>query len=318
MKTIATLTMNPALDVFLEVPNLLPERKLRCLRPTYAAGGGGVNVSRAIRNLGGSSTAVFLSGGATGEHLNKLLHRESIEIRPVKTMEATRENVNIFDRSTAREYRLIVPGPDVSKTEWEEILATLKSVTPIPDFVVASGSLPPGVPVDFYGRLAALAQELQFRLIVDTSGEPLRHGAVKGVYLLKPNIGELSYAAGDGVLNDVLIGGAARDIVDSDRSEIVVVSAGAAGALVADHKGVRRIPAPLVHIASRVGAGDSMVAGIVLALARGMDIDDAARFGVAAGSAAVMIPGHHLCRRDDTERLFDEMQRSAKTALAAA
>jgi 6-phosphofructokinase 2 len=312
MKTIVTVTMNPALDVFLEVPYLLPERKLRSMRPIYAPGGGGINVSRAIRNLGGSSSALFLAGGATGEDLIRLLQRESIDVRPIKTMEPTRESVNILDRSTSKEYRVIVPGPDVAKPEWEELLHALQSTVPVPDYVVASGSLPPGVPVDFYGRIAALGRHLHFRVIIDTSGEPLRNSAVKGTYLLKPNVGELSRIAGDGNGSDVFLGNASRAIVESGRSEVMIVSAGAAGAILVDRKGVRRIAAPLVPIASRVGAGDSMVAGIVLALARGLSIDDAARFGVAAGSAAVMSPGHYLCRRDDTERLFEEMQRTAE------
>ncbi len=317
MKTIATLTMNPSLDMSLEVAQLLPDRKLRCLRPTWAAGGGGINVSRAIHNLGGTSTALFLAGGETGDRLVELLRRQSIDVRPFHTIEQTRENVNILDRSTAKEYRLIVPGPDIARPEWEEVLGLLRSLTPVPDYLVASGSLPPGVPVDFYARLATIAEERRFRLIIDTSGEPLRHAAAKGTYLLKPNVGELAYATGCGTLNEVQLEGAGRAIVESGRSQIVVVSAGAAGAIVVDHRGARRIAAPLVPIASRVGAGDSMVAGITLALARGMDIDHAARFGVAAGSAAVMAPGHFLCGRDDTERLLEEMQRPRPAAAAA-
>ncbi len=316
MKTIVTLTMNPAIDMFLEVGQLLPDRKLRALRPSYGPGGGGINVSRAIRNLGGASTALYLAGGATGELLGQLLQRDSIEIRPVATAKPTRENVNIFDRATAKEFRIIVPGPDVAKPEWEEVLRVLHALTPRPDYVVASGSLPPGVPANFYGSLAALAVEMKFRLIVDTSGEALRCAAAKGTFLLKPNVQEMSYATGGGVLTDTLIEGASRAIVESGRSEVVIVSAGPAGAWLTDRHGTRRIPAPLVPIASRIGAGDSMVAGIAVALARGAEIDEAARFGIAAGSAAVTAPGHALCRREETERLFEEMQRSARAAAA--
>ncbi|HKB78165.1 MAG TPA: 1-phosphofructokinase family hexose kinase [Thermoanaerobaculia bacterium] len=318
MKTIVTLTMNPAIDTSLEIPQLLPDRKLRALRPLYTPGGGGVNVSRAIRNLGGTSTAIYLAGGATGQQLGLLLTRESIDIHPIATAEPTREDINIFERATSKEYRIVVPGPEMSKPEWEQALQIVRTLNPRPDYLVASGSLPPGVPVDFFGRLAAIALESNFRLIIDTSGEPLRAAAARGTFLLKPNVHELSYAAGEGVLSDTLIEAASRAIVTSGRSEVVVVSAGAAGAWLTDRHGTRRIPAPMVPISSRVGAGDSMVAGIVLALARGSDIDDAARFGVAAGSAAITVPGHHLCRRDQTERLFEEMQRAARAAAAAA
>lgn len=318
MKTILTLTLNPSLDMFLEVAQLLPDRKLRALRPTYGPSGGGISVSRAIRNLGGTSAALYLAGGATGEMLGHQLQHESIEIHPVACTEPTRQNVNIFDRSTAREFRIVVPGPQISKDEWEQVLRTLQTISPRPDYVVASGSLPPGVPANFYARVAELASELKFRLIVDTAGEALRGAAVKGTYLLKPNVQELSYAAGGGMLTDMLIEGASRAIVESGRSEVVVVSAGAAGAWLTDRHGTRRIPAPLVPIASRIGAGDSMVAGIALALARGSEIDEAARFGVAAGSAAVLAPGHNLCKREETDRLFEEMQRAARAAAAAA
>lgn len=317
MKTIVTLTMNPAIDMFIEVGQLLPDRKIRALRPTYGAGGGGINVSRAIHNLGGTSTAVYLAGGATGEMLHKLLQRERIDTHPIATAEPVRENVNVFDRATAKEFRIIVPGPEVSKTEWEDVLRVLEALTPRPDYVVASGSLPPGVPANFYARVAALADQQKFRLIIDTSGEALRAAAAKGTFLLKPNVQELSYAAGGGMLTDMLIEGASRAIVESGRSEVVVVSGGAAGAWLTDRHGTRRLAAPLVPIASRIGAGDSMVAGLAVALARGMDIDDATRFGIAAGSAAVTAPGHNLCRREETERLFEEMQRTARAAAAA-
>lgn len=142
--------------------------------------------------------------------------------------------------------------------------------------------------------------------MIDTSGEPLRHAAARGTFLLKPNVGELgAIADGSAPFGTGLLEGAARAIVDTGRSEVVVISAGAAGAILVDATGARRVAAPVVPIASRVGAGDSMMAGIVLALARGSDIDEAVTFGVAAGAAAVMRPGHQLCTREETERLFD-------------
>jgi 6-phosphofructokinase 2 len=314
MKTILTLTMNPALDLFLSVPQLVPDRKLRCRKPADGAGGGGINVSRAIRSLGGTSTALFPAGGATGQRLVQLLQRQSIATNCIRIADATRQDVNIFDDATMKEFRLIVPGPDVGIEEWQHCLRALQSISPRPDYVVASGSLPPGVPVDFYSRLAAMASDLGFRLIVDTSGEPLRY-ASKGTFLLKPNLSELAVASGVAI-TETAIEGAARAIVTSGRSEIVVVSMGAAGAMLVDARGARRIAAPVVTLASKVGAGDSMVAGMVLALARGMDIDDAVAFGVAAGSAAVMRPGHHLCKREDAESLYQQIQPSMAAPVA--
>lgn len=317
MPHILTLTMNPALDVFLETPRLTPDVKLRCTAPIYLPGGGGINVSRAIHRLGGNSIALFPAGGAVGNRLVELLTRESIAMNVVHIAEETREDVNVIEAETGLEYRFVVPGPQLGIDEWKYLLAAVRSVKPHPDYVVASGTLPPGVPVDFYGRLAALCDELGMRLIVDTSGEALRHTGGKGTFLMKPNVDELMVAAGNGEPSDAAVAKAAQALVDAGRSEVVVVSAGSGGAIVADSHGARHIAAPVVPIGSRVGAGDSMVAGIAAALATGSNVDDAVMYGVAAGSAAVMTRRHELCRLDDTTRLYNELRESCAEAMTA-
>lgn len=318
MPSILTLTMNPALDVFLESPHLNPNGKLRCAKPVYIPGGGGINVSRAIRRLGGESVALFPAGGAVGNRVIELLARESIATNVVRIAEETRENVNVLEEDTRLEYRFIVPGPQLGIEEWRHVLRAVHSLTPPPDYLVASGSLPPGTPVDFYARLATLCAERGIRLIVDTSGAPLRHAGGKGTFLIKPNVGELMLASGsDGLVSDGAVAVAATTLVDTGRSDVVVVSAAAGGAILVDRDGTRRIPAPVVPIGSRVGAGDSMVAGITTALARGWRLDDAVMFGVAAGSAAVMTQRHELCRLADTERLFLQVQQMCSRSPAA-
>jgi 6-phosphofructokinase 2 len=315
MTQILTLTMNPALDVFLEAPSVKPVGKLRCAKPIYLPGGGGVNVSRAIRRLGGTSTALFPAGGSIGDHVMKLLMRESIVTKVIPIAEDTREDVNVLETESRLEYRFIVPGPELGINEWKQVLGAVRLITPRPDYVVASGSLPPGVPVDFYARLAVLSLELGFRLIVDTSGEPLRHTGGKGTFLLKPNVGELMTVGGGQAVTEPAVAHAAQALVDSGRCEVAVVSAGAGGALVADRNGTRHIPAPVVSIGSRVGAGDSMVAAIVLSLSNGSSVDEAVMFGVAAGSAAVMTHRHELCRLDDANRLFEEVRELCESGV---
>lgn len=316
--TIVTLTMNPALDMFIEVPRVEPDHKLRASRPAYRAGGGGINVSRAISHLRGTSVALFPAGGATGEMLATLLQRESIATDCVRVADPTRENLNVIETSTGKEYRFIVPGPDLGIDEWQHCLRALKAMSPPPRYVVASGSLPPGVPVDFFARLARLATEMRFRLIVDTSGEPLRYAAAKGTFILKPNLRELASMNGAAPRSCEGIEEVARLLVERNGVEAVVVSVGAGGAILIDRHHVLRIAAPLVPIVSRIGAGDSMVAGMTVALARGDSLDDAVRYGVAAGAAAVMTPGHRLCAYDDTEHLFAEMCHASSGALAIA
>jgi 6-phosphofructokinase 2 len=234
-----------------------------------------------------------------------LLERESIPANVIRVDATTRHDVIVKDCSSGCEYRLVLPGEEMGIEEWQHVLRALRSLSPTPEYVVASGSLPPGVPVDFFARLSSLAREKGFRLAIDSSGEPLRYAAGAGTFLLKPNLSELATLAGMATLSAHNIEEAARSLVHAGHAVAVVVSAGAGGALLVTADFARHIPAPLVSVASRVGAGDSMMAGIVLALARGWDLDDAAQFGVAAGSAAVMIEGHHLCRREETEQLFE-------------
>ena len=299
MSAILTLTMNPGIDKSSRVDNVVPERKLRCERPRHEPGGGGINVSRAIGRLGGKSVALYLAGGRTGQTLGDLLEREGLDHVPVRIEGRNRENLIVREESTGQQFRFGMPGPDVSEIEWQQCLTTMSGIDPRPEYIVASGSLPPGVPQDFYARTARLAKEMGARMVLDASGEPLALALREGVFLVKPNLREASGEPG-------YEGWAAR-IAGSGGSEVVVISLGAAGAAVVTAEGCEHLRAPAVPIESKVGAGDCMVAGIVLSLTRGLALMDAVRFGVAAGAAAVMTPGTELCRREDTERLYERM-----------
>ncbi|NLX05907.1 MAG: 1-phosphofructokinase family hexose kinase [Phycisphaerae bacterium] len=301
---IATLTMNPTIDISTSTGQLVAERKLRCERPRYDPGGGGINVSRAIRKLDGESLAVFPAGGTTGQMLRELLERQQLRHVAVPTSGRTRENFTVYEESSGQQYRFVLPGPPLSEQEWRRCLYELSYLDPQPEYLVASGSLPPGAPDDFYRLTVRLAKEHRIRIIVDSSGIALRHAVEEGVFLVKPNLNELRDLTGDELRDESQQEEAAHDLVDSGKAEHVVVSLGAAGVLYVGRDQRRRIRAPTVRIQSKVGAGDSTVAGVVLALARGMEMLEAVRFGVAAGSAAVMTAGTELCDKDDTERLY--------------
>jgi len=176
-------------------------------------------------------------------------------------------------------------------------------------YLVLSGSLPPGVPSDFYARVGCIANASGARTILDTSGEALRLGVHDGLYLLKCNLRELGELAGHALTDEAQQEAAAAQLLASGYSEVVVVSLGAAGALVVSKDGWERLRVPTVPVESKVGAGDSMVAGIVLRLSQGRPLREAILFGLAAGAAAVMRPGTQLCRREDTERLFERLTR---------
>ena len=307
MKSIVTLTMNPCIDINAVVDRVVAERKLRCDSSRYEPGGGGVNVSRAVKKLGGDSTALLPAGGAHGNLLQELLDREGVRQEIVSIQGWTRESFIAFESDTGQQYRFSLPGPRLRDEEWSRCLDRFHGLCEAAGLIVASGGLPPGVPEDFYARLARSCRDRRFRLVLDTSGAPLRKALDAYPFLIKPNLRELNDMAGKELEGDTEIEAFARKLVEEERSEVVVVSLGAAGALVTWKEGQLTVRAPTVPIKSKVGAGDSMVGGLVLALDRGKELEDAARFGVASGAAAVMTPGTELCRREDAERLYASM-----------
>ena len=304
-KSIVTLTINPTLDRSTQIEVVTPNEKLRCDQPDREPGGGGINVSRAIRRLGGESLAIYPCGGPMGETFQRLLEDEGVTHRTIPIAGWMRENLTVFEGSSNQQFDFDMPGPELANAEWQRTLDELADVDPPPDYVVASGSCPPGVPTDFYQRVSDVSKELGSRLVVDTSGRPLRLAAEAGVYLLKPNMRELGHLIGETIESEEQQVAAARDLVEESKAEVVVVSMGAGGALLVTPDGkAEHLRSPTVPIRSRVGAGDSMVAGIVLGLARGKDVRDATLYGLAAGGAAVMTPGTELCRLEDTDQLY--------------
>ena len=307
MKTIVTITLNPAIDKSSRVAHVVAERKLYCKTPRFEPGGGGVNVARAVKKLGGESLLLYTAGGLTGRRLQELLNEEGLTHRPFPIEDVNRENLVVLEESTGQQYRFGMPGPKLRKEEWESFIQELAVMEPSPDYVVASGSLPPGAPPDFYAKVARIGKKRGAKVIIDVSGEPLHAALQEGVFLLKPNVREFRELVGEEVKEESQIKAAARKIIESGRCEVLVISLGAAGALVVSEKFAEHILSPTVPIISKVGAGDSMVGGIVLSLARGNPLRESVLFGVAAGSAAVMTPGTELCRRKDAERLYEGM-----------
>ncbi|WP_242919377.1 1-phosphofructokinase family hexose kinase [Pontibacter liquoris] len=311
MHNIITITLNPALDKSTHVRQVQPDKKLRCETPVYEPGGGGINVSRAVHKLGGRSCAWLLAGGPAGKVLCDLLKEEGVDFWAVQTKNWTRENLMVKEDSTGNQYRFGMPGPETSEDEWRQCLDKLEQMpaAELPKYVVASGSLPPGVPDDFYLQLALIARRRGFRLVVDTSGEAMLKAAGAGVYLLKPNLGELAALAGKEEISAMEQEKIAREVLEKGKCQVLVVSLGPRGAMMATKEGgITYVVPPTVPQKSAVGAGDSMVAGMVLSLIKGCSMDDVVRYGVAAGTAATMTSGSELCRKDDTENIFQWLQ----------
>lgn len=306
MAPIATLTLNPTVDKSTTVKQVVAERKLRCSEPTYDPGGGGLNVSRAIKALGGQAMAYWTCGGPMGEVLRNQLEAEEVPQQPIQIEQMTRENLIVFEESSTQQYRFGMPGARLSEEEAERCIERLREIDPPPEYLVLSGSLPPGVGDDFYARVARESPD-NCRIILDTSGEPLRAGVDERVYLIKPNVGELGELAGKEITDDAEVEEVAKSLIAEGKVQVIVTSLGAGGVVLVTADRHEHIRAPTVPIRSKVGAGDSTVAGIVLGLAQGKRTSEAAKLGVAAGSAAVMTAGTQLCRKDDTWRLYEEM-----------
>jgi 6-phosphofructokinase 2 len=302
---VLTVTFNPAIDKSTAVDRLIPEKKLRCDGLTAEAGGGGINVSKALRELSAESCALFLSGGNNGRLLEGLLGAAGIPFHAVPTAGETRESFTVLETGTNAQYRFILPGSAVTEDELSALMAAIGTVSPRPTIVVASGSLPPGAPEDLYAQLATKCNSIGARLIVDTSGAPLQHAVEAGVFLIKPNLSELCALTGREHLELQDVDEAAREVLERGGCSALLVSMGPSGALAITREREWRIPAPVVRKLSTVGAGDSMIAGICHALQQGKDFADAARFAVACGTAATMNPGSRLFKKEDVERLYE-------------
>ncbi len=308
MSNIISLTLNPVVDKNTSVAGIQPHIKLRCAAPVNYPGGGGINVSRALRRLGADSLCMYLAGGATGIHLEELVRKEGLRQQLLRIEGWTRDNLAVLDTTSGLQYRFCVPGPEVSAREWGDTLKALDRQLAEGDYMVASGKLPPGIPSDFYVKVAGLCHEKGARMVLDTSGEALLKGAGAGVFLLKPNLSELSTLCGVNTITADTLEPLAKQVIADKACEILVVSLGARGALLVTHDTLEYVPAPIVDQKSTIGAGDSMVAGMVVSLLKGRTLPEMVRYGVACGTAATMRYGTELCHPDDVERLYAWMR----------
>lgn len=303
MAAIVTVTLNPALDISTTVERLEDAHKLRCEAPVVHPGGGGVNVARVLHRLGADVLAVYTVGGATGERLSRLVVAEGVPSLYLPIAGETRESFSVRETSTGREYRFVLPGPTLTDAEWQACLERVSALPGPPTCLVASGGLPPGVPADFYARLAREARGRGMRLALDTAGAPLAEALREGVWVVKPSLRELGELVGRPLSTPQARRQAALAIVDSGQAEAVALSLGPEGALLATAEGVLQARALDVPVLGTVGAGDSFFAGLVWARAQGLGWPEALRTAVAAGSAALGEPGTALARREAIERL---------------
>ncbi len=307
MKKIITLTVNPAVDISTRAERVIPVRKLRCGKARREPGGGGINVARVLKRLGAEVTALFTAGGSTGDLLGRLVADEGVKSIRVPIAGETRENFTVTETENLKQFRFVLEGPILTKAEWQRSLDMLAEHMTAGGFLVASGSLPDGVPTGFYASVAKIAAESGAGFILDTAGAALAGAIGPGISLIKPNLREL----GDLVVGDTATESAqieaCRALVSAGKAAAVALTLGAEGALLVTSNGVWRARPPKVAALSAVGAGDSFTAGMVWGMAAGWQIEKAFSLGIAAGAGAALTPGTELCHPDDVWRFADQI-----------
>ncbi|MBU1672247.1 MAG: 1-phosphofructokinase family hexose kinase [Actinobacteria bacterium] len=293
---IYTVTLNPTLDITLVIDRFSFGEPVQAVDVLRNPGGKGVNVSRVLRALGEDSVAVALAGGYVGEEVLDLLQQEGLILQVVKIKNPTRTNVVVFAREEDREMVIRASGPPIEEDEARRVDDLIAGMTHAPEVMVLSGSLPLGVSKDIYRKVTTAARGRGTKVFLDSAGEPLRLGIEAGPYLIKPNLRELSGLAGKELAGESEIVAYARDIIGAGV-EVVVVSMGKLGAIMVTGSDVFRGTVPEVE-EDTVGAGDSMVAGMVLGVARGRNLEESFCMGLSAALATVMNGGPLLADRE--------------------
>lgn len=309
MTDVITLTPNPALDLSTSVERLIPTHKLRCGPALRHPGGGGINVARVLHRLGMPVQAWYLAGGPTGETVQQLLAAEGVPTLALPIAGATRENFAVIETSTGREYRFVLPGPEVQEREWQDGLARLNAPAVAPRWLVLSGGLAPGMPEDFYARLAQALRPRGTRIALDSTGAALAAALRAGVDVVKPSLSELRSLTDQPLATLAERSAAAHALVREGRAGWVALSLGEQGAVLAHAQGLWHAPAlPVPATLGTTGAGDSFLAGLLWAIERGDAPPEALRWAMAAGAAALLGAGTALARREDVERLAPQVQ----------
>lgn len=304
---IYTITLNPALDHYVETEDLRVDDANRVKDECLFAGGKGIDVSRAIRHLGGESMALGFIGGHNGNILVEMLKQEDITPYLTPISQETRRDIIISTRQQRTQTLLNARGPSVTAAEWASFLTHLRMLDLHQAFVVLGGSLPRGLPHDAYREIIALVQGRGAKAILDADGRALKAGLKAKPFAVKPNLNELRRVSGRSLRTKEEILSVATD-VNRAGVKFVMVSLGSKGLLLVSRSHRFWASPPSVKVRSTVGAGDSMVAGFVFVYASGKPVEDCVRWATAAGTAATLAPGNQLCRLRDVQRLMPRIK----------
>lgn len=293
--SILTVTLNPTLDVSTSVPRLIDHAKLRCSAEQEQVGGGGINVAHVIHSLGANCQAMLPVGGSRGQNILQRLTDSGLDCVTASIAQQNRQCFTVYETQTQHEYRFVLPGPVLSKAEQQACITVICENLPS-DFLVLSGSLPPGVPDDFYADIIQAVRNAMpsLRIVVDTSGPALSKALEKGVFMIKPSREEFCELTGLATERVAEVGtciAACRQLITQGAARIIALTMGDQGALLVTDSQAWRIDPLAVQVTSTVGAGDSFVGGFVWSLAQSNDMAQAGRVGTAASAAALQTQG---------------------------
>ncbi len=313
MTDIITITVNPALDLSTEAPAVIPDRKLRCSTLVVHPGGGGVNASRAIANLGGRSKTLIALGGPTGDRVRHLLEAEGLEVHSLGVDHGTRESMSVKDQATGLQYRFMMPGPDWTEADCNAARAAVLNAVTEGAIVIPSGSMPPGMSPEFFLDLVGPVTERGGRMILDTSGEALTRAAHSnsGLFVLRMDLVEAEELTGRRLSKIEEVAEVTRNLFDAKSAEIVMIAADAQGTVIACKEWLGLTRPPFVVPNSKIGGGDSFIGAFAHAISQGKDPVEACCWGTAAAASAVTQAGTDLCLREETERFSQQVGRQA-------
>lgn len=305
---ILTITLNPSIDISVLVPQLITNEKLRCESYEKEVGGGGINVAKGLHRLGLPTQALFFSGGHNGQFIESKLAGEGLQIHPLRLPLETRENITVTDQSNQNEYRLVNKGNEIHPDEEQLVLDKMNELDIKPIYLVLSGSHPPGLSNSFVKKVALWCQDHQCKLVLDLPAEPLGEAFEYKPYLIKPNLKEISQIAGKAELTIPEAIEVAREWIEKGYAGVVVISLGSRGAIICSKKEVHALAPPKVTSLSTVGAGDSMVAGLLYKLHLRASLKDVLMMGIACGTAATLSRGTKLFDKDQAFKLYDRIK----------
>lgn len=308
MAKVVTLTPNPALDIATHVEKLVPSHKLRCGTVHRDPGGGGINVARVLHRLGGKVVAVYSCGGSSGNELSDLLRHEGLLHRAVHVSGRTRESFNITEDDSGEQFRFILPGDPMSESEWKRCIDVALSLVANGDYFVGSGSLPPGVPDDFYARAVRGAKTKGATTVIDTQGASLKAVLEEGVVILKASAREMGGYLGTAPADPRAWRAVCSELLRSGKVQTVAVTLGEQGAVLMSGALAWHVAVPQVKSSTTVGAGDSFLGGLLAKLVAGKSLPEALRFAAAAGTAALFAHGTGLCDPAEVEKLDAKLQ----------